>query len=65
VKDLLEKYRSRLFSVGADNADAMREIAVDSMTWDSLVHTTYFDQPEITAMLADHIAAEQSRDGGR
>jgi hypothetical protein len=26
------------------------------MTWDSLVHTTYFDQPEVAAAIGDHIA---------
>ena len=26
------------------------------MTWDSLIHTTYFDQPEVATAVGDHIA---------
>jgi hypothetical protein len=29
------------------------------MTWDSLIHTTYFDQPEIADMIADYIVTQQ------
>ncbi|MGE0597369.1 MAG: hypothetical protein AB7P07_13480 [Hyphomonadaceae bacterium] len=56
---LLEKYRWALFSVSADSNEAMEALAVDAMTWDSLIHTTYFDQPEIADMIADHIIAEE------
>jgi hypothetical protein len=56
---LIEKYRWALFSVGsADNA-AIDALATDAMTWDSLIHTTYFDQPEIADMIADYIVAQQ------
>jgi hypothetical protein len=26
------------------------------MTWDSLVHTTYFDQPEVVDRIGDYIS---------
>jgi hypothetical protein len=55
---LFDKYRNSLFSVGADASNAVVEIARDSMTWDSLIHTTYFDQPEVLEMIAEAIAAE-------
>ena len=28
------------------------------MTWDSLIHTTYFDQPEVADVVAAYIAAK-------
>lgn len=56
---LIEKYRWALFSVdGADNT-ALEALATDAMTWDSLIHTTYFDQPEIVDMIADYILAQE------
>jgi hypothetical protein len=54
---LFDKYRKSLFSVGADASNAIVEIAHDSMTWDSLIHTTYFDQPEMAQIIGDHILA--------
>ncbi len=56
---LLGKYRWPLFSVDAqDDGAAVLSLANDALTWDSLIHTTYFDQPEIADLIADHIAAE-------
>lgn len=54
---LIEKYRWTLFTVGADSKADISAMATDAMTWDSLIHTTYFDQPEIAYMIARHIAA--------
>jgi hypothetical protein len=60
---LIEKYRWALFSVGGTDNTALEALATDAMTWDSLIHTTYFDQPEIVDMIADYIVAqEQERD---
>lgn len=56
---LIEKYRWALFTVGADTNATLTELSTDAMTWDSLIHTTYFDQPEVAVLIADHIAAEQ------
>ncbi len=55
---LLDKYRWALFSVGSESSGAINDLAVDAMTWSSLIHTTYFDQPEVAALIADHIVAE-------
>ncbi len=55
---LFDKYRSSLFSVGVSEDNAVAELTQDAMTWDSLIHTTYFDQPEIAVMIADRIAAQ-------
>jgi hypothetical protein len=54
---LFDKYRAALFSVQADESNAVNELTKDSMTWASLIHTTYFRQPEIAAAIGDHIAA--------
>ena len=55
---LIEKYRWSLFSVGGSGDEtAIDSLATDAMTWESLIHTTYFDQPEIADMIADQIAA--------
>ena len=54
---LIDKYRWALFSVGGDSSASLTSLTTDAMTWDSLIHTTYFDQPEITDMIAAHIAA--------
>jgi hypothetical protein len=54
---LIEKYRWSLFTVGADSNAPLTDLATDAMTWDSLIHTTYFDQPEVADIIAIHIAA--------
>jgi len=56
VGRLIEKYRWSLFSVGGDTNASLTALTTDTMTWDSLVHTTYFDQPEVAAAIGDHIA---------
>lgn len=56
---LIEKYRWPLLSAGADARRALTEIGQDAMTWDSLIHTTYFDQPELSEMIAAHLVASQ------
>lgn len=53
---LIEKYRWALFSVGGDSSASLTALTTDAMTWDSLIHTTYFDQPEVAAAVANHIA---------
>lgn len=58
--ELLEKYRWAMFTVGASGDAAFQDLATDAMTWNSLIHTTYFDQPELAEMIARHIA-EQTR----
>ncbi|WP_395647806.1 esterase/lipase family protein [Terricaulis sp.] len=62
TRRLFDKYRGGLFSVGADSGNALTELTADAMTWDSLVHATYFDHPEIAEMIADRIAAVASAD---
>jgi hypothetical protein len=56
---LIEKYRWALFTVGSDTNAALEKLATDAMTWESLIHTTYFDQPEIVDMIADYIIAQE------
>lgn len=53
---LIEKYRWSLFTVGADTNAALSDLAADAMTWESLIHTTYFDHQETAEMIADHVA---------
>jgi formylglycine-generating enzyme required for sulfatase activity len=53
---LFDKYRAGFFSVEADQSESIRELAADALTWDSLVHTTYFDQPELSDEIGAHIA---------
>ncbi len=53
---LIDKYRWALFSVGGESSASLTSLTTDAMTWDSLIHTTYFDQPEVAAAIADHIA---------
>lgn len=53
---LIEKYRWALFTVGSDTDASINRMAEDAMTWDSMIHTTYFDQPEIVDIIADRIA---------
>lgn len=55
---LLEQYRGALFSVEAANTNVLGSMAEDAMTWKSLVHTIYFDQPETAALIAAHIFRE-------
>lgn len=57
TRRLFEKYRSSVFRVGGDPGNTLRELSHDALTWDSLVHTGYFDQPEIRRMIADGIIA--------
>jgi hypothetical protein len=54
---LIEKYRWSLLSVGTDPNAALQDLATDAMTWDSLIHTIYFDHPEVVEIIADRIAA--------
>ncbi|MBY0565293.1 MAG: hypothetical protein K2P58_14060 [Hyphomonadaceae bacterium] len=54
---LIDKYRWSLFTVGADSNAPLTDLATDAMTWDSLIHTTYFDQPEVVDLIAAHIVA--------
>lgn len=53
---LIEKYRWSLFTVGADTNASVTSLSTDAMTWDSLIHTTYFDQPEMADTIGDYIA---------
>lgn len=53
---LIDKYRWALFSVGGKSSASLTSLTTDAMTWDSLIHTTYFDQPEVAAAIGDHIA---------
>ncbi|ANP47416.1 esterase/lipase family protein [Candidatus Viadribacter manganicus] len=53
---LIDKYRWALFSVGGDSSASLTSLTTDAMTWESLIHTTYFDQPEVAAAIGDHIA---------
>ncbi|MBL8545721.1 MAG: hypothetical protein JNL81_04615 [Hyphomonadaceae bacterium] len=53
---LIDKYRWALFTVGGDNSASLTSLTTDAMTWDSLIHTTYFDQPEVAVAVGDHIA---------
>jgi hypothetical protein len=55
---LIDKYRWSLFTVGADTNAPLTNLATDAMTWESLIHTTYFDQPEVAELIAAHIAAK-------
>ncbi|MBN8608263.1 MAG: hypothetical protein J0L81_15195 [Caulobacterales bacterium] len=55
---LIEQYRWALFTVGADSNSPLANLANDAMTWSSLIHTTYFDQPEVVDLIADYIADE-------
>src|SRR5262249_29591967 len=61
TQELFIKCRGSMFAVGVDNSDAVNQLATDAMTWDSLIHTTYFDQPEVADMIAAHIAENARR----
>lgn len=60
---LIEQYRWALFTVGSDTNSPLANLANDAMTWSSLIHTTYFDQPEVVELIADYIGDEV--DGGQ
>lgn len=53
---LIEQYRWALFTVGEDSSEAIARMAEDAMTWNSLIHTTYFDHDEVADTIAEHIA---------
>ena len=55
---LIETYRWSLFTIGADSNSPLARLANDAMTWSSLIHTTYFDQPEVVDLVADYIGDE-------
>jgi hypothetical protein len=55
---LIDKYRWALFSVGGDSSGSLTSLTTDAMTWDSLIHTTYFDQPEVADLVAAYITAK-------
>lgn len=57
ANELLERYRWALFTVEGDAAQALNQLALDAMTWKSLVHTTYFDHDELAGIVSDHILA--------
>jgi hypothetical protein len=45
--------------------DALARLSEDAQTWKSLIHTTYFDQPEVVDALADYIAESVGRERGQ
>lgn len=55
---LIDKYRWALFTIGDETNGALSQLATDAMTWDSLIHTTYFDQPEVADLIGDYIAEQ-------
>jgi hypothetical protein len=55
---LIDKYRWALFSVGGDSSASLTSLTTDAMTWDSLIHTTYFEQAEVADAIAAYIAAK-------
>ena len=61
---LIERYRWALFSVGTDTNASLEKMAEDAMTWDSLIHTIYFDQPETADVIGDYIADEARKARG-
>lgn len=58
--ELIAKYRWALFGVGAADNDTLAQMATDTLTWNSMIHTTYFDHNEVADMIAEHIAATQA-----
>lgn len=62
-KRLFDKYRAAVFSVSGNETNAINELAKDSMTWDSLIHTTYFDQPEVVDRIGAYIAGAARAEG--
>jgi hypothetical protein len=61
---LIDKYRWALFTAGGDTGRSLRELSEDALTWDSLIHTTYFEQPEVIETIANHIAEQASASHG-
>jgi hypothetical protein len=55
---LIDKYRWALFSVGGDSSASLTSLTTDAMTWDSLIHTTYFDQPEVAELVGAYVTAK-------
>ncbi len=62
---LLDRYRWSLLNVGADHAGAISELATDAMTWKCLIHTSYFEQPEVADAIGDYIAEHVERERAR
>ncbi len=60
TQELFNEYRGSMFAVGVSNTNAINQLSTDAMTWDSLIHTTYFDQPEVADMIAVHIVGERA-----
>jgi formylglycine-generating enzyme required for sulfatase activity len=54
---LFEKYRRGVFSADSNQNEVLDQIAKDALTWDSLVHTTYFDQPEVIELCSAYVGA--------
>lgn len=52
---LFKKYRTGAFKVDADQGAFERGITEDTLTWDALIHTTYFDHREIAEAVAGHV----------
>lgn len=59
ARRLFDKYRSRAFGVDTDQREIAREISEDALTWDALIHTTYFDHRETAEALANHAVDRQ------
>ncbi|MEL7485838.1 MAG: formylglycine-generating enzyme family protein, partial [Pseudomonadota bacterium] len=60
ARRLFDKYRSGAFGVDTDQGEIAREIAEDALTWDALIHTTYFDHQEIASAIAIRAAGRQN-----
>ena len=60
---LIDKYRWALFNVDAASGASLNALATDAMTWESLIHTTYFDQPEVAEATAGFILAQERMRG--
>jgi len=60
---LLDNYRKALF--GGEFKKSLEELQQDEKTWNSLIHTTYFDYPEIAAFIAKHIATQAKTSASR
>ena len=58
---LFDRYRKAVFSADDSEGNALKQISEDSLTWDSLIHTTYFEQPEVVDSITEHIV-RSSRD---
>lgn len=52
---LIGKHRWTFLNVDGDFQAALRELVTDALTWRSLIHTTYFSQPEIAEVIASRI----------